>query len=162
MNLFFEIKSSTRLTFLIFLVPSFCFHDNSIARAHCSCLFFYQLLFFFWKCSFHTHYLRRVQNKNFPFCKFSQISEYEFCENYVLLFIFLQKRSYKASQWIIQRSTKSTPKFKWYWDKAPARKPTEDKMFYTLSQQITKPIGKLTLLASEWVFQTFYCLNYLV
>ena len=51
--------------------------------------------------------------------------------------------------------------------KEPARKRAEVKMFYTLSQQITKPNYKLILLTSEsvsinftiWITLYYYCCN---
>ena len=46
--------------------------------------------------------------------------------------------------------------------RAPARKRTEDKMFCWLSQQITKPNYKLTLLVSECLFHKFFYLHYLL
>ena len=47
-------------------------------------------------------------------------------------------------------------------ENAPARKRAEEKTFYRLSQQITKPNYKLTLLASEFVFHKFCYLDYLL
>ena len=49
----------------------------------------------------------------------------------LLLFIFLQKKSYKAFRRIIHPKIKSMPIFKWHWDK-------EEKMLQKLSQQLTK------------------------
>ena len=45
---------------------------------------------------------------------------------------------------------------------APARKRRYEKMFYRLSQQITRPNYKLTLIALECVFHEFCCLDYLL
>ena len=45
---------------------------------------------------------------------------------------------------------------------APARKRAEEKMFYSLSQQIIKPNYVLILLVSECVFHKFCYLDYLL
>ena len=89
-----------------------------LTRAHCSCLFSYQTVdFFFWKCSVHAHY---------NVCRTKTIAtspRYVMQKAWILVLwimhlviIFLQKRSYKAWQKIIQPKSKSMPKFTRHWN----------------------------------------------
>ena len=117
--------------------------------------FHIKLLIFFFESVAFTRITCTEQELSF---RISQISEYVLCGYYILLFIFLQKRSCKARK---DKPTKKANRYQNSSDmkQAPARKRTDEKMFYTLSQQITEPSYKLTLLASECVFHKFYYLD---
>ena len=76
---------------------------------------------------------------------------------------------YFSSEEVLQSLTKDNPTKKQINGKIQAtlkhahvRKRTEEEMFYRLSQQITKPKYKLTLLAFECVFHKFCYLDYLL
>ena len=116
--------------------------------------FHIKLLIFFWKCTF-TRITRTEQELSFtitaPFPIYLNTSfvTITFCG----LFFFREglarpvnnKPPKKQINAEIQVALK----------KGPAQKRAEEKMFYTLSQQITKPNCKLTLLKSESVSINF-------
>ena len=128
-NLYFEMHFCTKWNVSYFLCHLFAFHESSSASIKSPPLFvlvfiseFYLFIYLFILMKVQlSHLLRRVQNTNFSselqqvfpdiYCKKCQ---YEFCDYYILLFIFIQRWSYKTCQKIIQPKSKFMPTFKWH------------------------------------------------
>ena len=138
----------------------------------CAC---FHIKLFLWKC-FSEFFSESVAFARITTCTEQELSfriivtysryvmrkaKFKFCGYYILLFIFLQRRSHRACQRIIQGKSKSIPNSNDA-EKCTSSKSHRGENVYRLSQQITKPNYKSTLLAFECVFHKFCCFNYLV
>ena len=136
----------------------------------CSCLFSYQtfIYLFFLKVSL-SRIIRRVQNKNFP--SVLQQLLLEICNAKIVntSCVNIRRSYYFSSEEVLQGLSKNNPtknqvdaESQAILKHAPGRKRTEEKMFYWLSQQVTKPNCKLKILASKCVSHTFCYLDCLL
>ena len=152
-----------------FLCHLFAFHDSTSARVHCSCLLLYQTFNFFFPESAAFTRIATCAKQERSFRIVAASSRYVMRKVWIRVLWILHFVVYLSSEEVLQGLSKNNPTKKQIdaeiqvtLKNAPPRKRTEEKMFYRLLQQITKPNYRLTLLASACVFHKFCCLDYLL
>ena len=126
----------------------FAFHDGPSARVQCACFYINFYLIYLFICFFTT-----CTQQELSFRIIAAIPRYlsTSCVNIIFCRLFFLRKS-------LARPVKNKPTKKQLdaevqvtLKQVPARKRTGEKMFYTLSEQITKPNYKLTILAIGFV-----------